>query len=235
MGTLSLSLPPTIVPQLPAGVSRKLMRRLIVGTDLGVGSRVLVTGRAADDMVEFLVRLGLSAAALTGSADQPATTDTSREKQIRCQRETELTADELTWDLVLGLGLDAYEGSLLAAEALHTTADLLASLRPLGRLILLVPIHGDGCAAGGHAASCFVRHMSSFAGAVEISGVTDGLVGVDPLGWIVGRRPRQDHLLAGLRTPEAAPSRFGWHEQAEAAVRAEGCCRLRSASVRSAA
>ena len=58
----------------------------------------------------------------------------------------------------------------------------------------------------------------------------DGLAAVDPLSWIVGRRPRPGYLLAGLRLPHEPLSRFEWHDQAERAIQPEDCCRLKAAS-----
>jgi hypothetical protein len=235
MGTLNLAMPPSTVPGLPPGLSRRLLRRLIVGHGLGVGSRVLVAGRDTAALVGFLGRLGLIAHASesppapeSSSIDAAATGDSVAEPDPVLWEET-------GWDLVLGLDLSAYEGSLYSAAAMHATAELLSCARPGGHALLLVQSRERGFAHSGHAASCFLRHLSHFPGSLLAGEFSNGLVPVDPLAWIVGRRPRPGCLLAGLRLPDDPRSRFDWHDQAEHGIRPENCCRVNAVAHRRSA
>ncbi|HUG94167.1 MAG TPA: hypothetical protein VML55_25285 [Planctomycetaceae bacterium] len=227
MGTVDLS-PLPAAALLPSGFPRRVMRRLIVGSGLGVGSRVLLAGRGAAALLPFFEGLGLAATGCDDDdAEAAAHQAAAANGELPAGRFAARSAhDEPAWDLVLGIELSAWDGSLFAGRALHATANLLSCTRPDGRAVLLVRFGEGGCAAGGHTASCFVRHLSHFRGDLDVCDFPEGLARVDRFAWIVGRRPRPGCLLAGLRVPAVPPSPFGWHEQAEAAVRHENCCRL---------
>ena len=227
MGTLNLAMPPSAVTGLPPGLSRRLLRRLIVGHGLGVGSRVLVVGRQTSALVDFLNRLGLVAHSSQTVDAEPS--PQKGERRIADDAADELAWDEGGWDLVLGFELTGYDASLSAADALHATAELLSWARPGGYALLLMRTGQPGFAGLRHSPSCFVRHFSQFNGTLVSDEFPDGLAAVDPLSWIVGRRPRAGYLLAGLRLPLAALSRFEWHDQAERAIQSEDCCRWKAA------
>jgi SAM-dependent methyltransferase len=178
--------------------------------------------------VRFFHRLGLTASGFEESRDSArAARQLAPGLEFLTGSLSAFPLDEPEFDLVAATDLEAHARSLFAREALHATASLLSCVRPGGSAVLLVRFAEDGHAAGGHTASCFVRHLSHFSGQLEIGDFPEGVAGVDPLGWIVGRRPRPGFLLAGLRVSAEAPSQLGWHDQAEAAAsaRRDDCCR----------
>gem|GEM_PF-3477303 len=132
------------------------------------------------------------------------------------------------FDLIVAGDLEAHRGNLTGSAALLATANLLMNLRAGGRLLLLTrldPSWDD--IPGGHLRSCYLRHLSAFAGKVEMAYFPDRLTDIRTWRWMLGRQPRSGYLVARLQIPAAPRSRSSWQSTALAAAsRPQECCCL---------
>ena len=183
----------------PAGWPRRVLRHLVLGHGLGVGSRVLDTGRDSGQLVRFLNGLHLEASSLPRGDEAVAGTVASAEDR---------------YDLVIVRDLPAHRQSHSGAEAFEETADLLAQVSP-GRCLSFL-LH-DGRAVDRVAADV-ERHLRRFPGTCITTTFSEGVMPVLPWQWITGHSPHGGFAMVTLRVPAAPLSREDWQRLGRSAA-----------------
>lgn len=200
------------------------------------GSKVLVINAAPNDLTELLVFRGYDAVGLDAINQRIVTAHHSSEAPVRFVNR-ELVLPEHYFDLVIAQDLRVYQQDLSTSAAMVTTANLLSSVKPGGRLTMLIrhkPSWQDR--PGGHLRSCFQRHFQQFSVNCSARFLGDGWLRWRTWNWMLGDQPRWGHLLVSAQLPFDTLTRLQWHELALADQRAmlPACCawtRRRSGSV----
>lgn len=214
-----------------AGLSRRVLRHLIISHDLPVGSRILDVGCGRGGLVHFLHRLGFYSTGLDENRD---TIHDARRRMpsldLRHGRPDELAASpQPSFDIVLVRECSSYGENLLSSESLNATAHLLFCLRPGGLLAFLARTGGDlNEARPVHSASCYDRHLAAFSGHAETAVLPDSYA--RPGTWtslLAGRRPA-GFLTATFQLASEQRARDDWLESAAAAATSlqHACCHV---------
>ncbi|MBW3541887.1 MAG: hypothetical protein KY476_16585 [Planctomycetes bacterium] len=190
------------VPSFREGVRppRRVLRRLILGHGLGVGSRVLLVGNPLSKLLPVFERLGIRAAALEGQGDEWL-------GRLRSAK---------AFDLVLAAGGWPRCDSLFSREAFQHSAAAAGSLRPGGWLTFLDCCDDERDFA--HETRCYLRHLECFPGRVLPAEDAQN----SRWSWLPVRRPR--YVLVGLQVAAASSER--WLQLADEASMSLGgrCC-----------
>jgi hypothetical protein len=134
---------------------------------------------------------------------------------------------EQTFDVVLGRELPEHRGDLCGHEALRATAHLLATVRPLGRLILMSRLESRWSnQPGGHLKTCFQQHLECFPGLRQVSYLVDSFVDTTTWKWMLGRQPRAGFITAALTISHTRRTCREWEQLADQAAssRKQICC-----------
>ncbi|MDA0589557.1 MAG: class I SAM-dependent methyltransferase [Planctomycetota bacterium] len=168
-----LSLPgnphPDRHPTAPSGVSRSLMRELILSGRLGPGSRVLIVGCGDGELAERLIPFGIQ---VTGVDE----VDEAIDRATRLIPEAEFQSGVVPrshfddtaspFDSVVVLASSDFRRSLRRRPALRTTAGLLSGLRPGGQLHFVLTGPGGPLP---HEAGCLSKMLRLLPGTVMTS------------------------------------------------------------------
>lgn len=210
-------------------VSRRLLRYLVSGRQLGPGSRVLEIGCGTGELTRHFHRLSFDVVALDSSSKSIKTaTEELPDIDFHLWHEApDLPEAEHGYDLVLAHNLSLFGQNLSSEEVLRFTAEIASCVRPGGSLVILnrlAPTWQDQ--PGGHLQSCYRRLFSCFPGQGNTSTISDPFTDPRTWSWMFGRRPRSGYLAASLRIPLESISRKQWHQQAlrEILRPEESCC-----------
>lgn len=184
---------PMSAPPLPT--PRAVMRQLLFGHGVFVGSRVLILGDTRDGFVRYFDYLGIDVL----SVDTAAKLQQQPEEPFR-----------KPFDLILLRNFEAYRTSLFHPGAYETTGDLLSNVRPGGSLAFLdqaANLDETGKATARrperHRESCIVEHFAAFPGQVHTWHPSDGF-GLATTWNRLLRRPRPVYRIVSLRLPREA-------------------------------
>ncbi len=182
------------------------------------GSKVLVIDADPNDLTELLVYRGYDAIGLDAINQRIVTSHQASEAPIRFV-DRQLILPEHHFDVVIARNLQIYQQDLSTSSALVTSANLLSSVKPGGRLTLLVrqkPTWQDR--TGGHLRSCFERHFQHFSIGCQSRFVGDNWTHWRTSQWLLGQHPRWGHLVTSAAVPFETLTRNQWQELAQAAV-----------------
>jgi SAM-dependent methyltransferase len=211
-----------------AGLSRRVLRHLIVRHDLPVGSRILDVGCGEGRLVDFLHQLGFDATgidecerAIAGGRRHSPYLDLRH----GCANELAQTGHP-AFDIVLVRDCGGYDEDLFSARSLKTTASLLACLRPGGLLAFLARTGGHNDNAAAHSPGCYDAHLAAFPGRTETALLPDSYA--RPGTWtslLAGRRP-EGYLTSTFQIPPQQFLREEWLRLAAAASKLSrpACC-----------
>jgi len=201
------------------------LRRAVRQSELAAEAKILVLGDDVAGLTELLVYRGLSAVGVDPITQKiwGAPEETSQVQFVN----RALVLPEQQFDLVLAHAVPKYRHDLQATAACLLSAQLLASLKPGGRLSLLMPQHPtwENFPAG-HLRSCYQRHFQQFPVTSEVRFVGEAVHRLGTWRWLTGQQPRSGHLLIEARVPTPTPSKAEWQSIAIEAGRQAGppCC-----------
>lgn len=181
-------------PKLPRRLAEALFPPRIMRPD----SRVLLVG-STTRLMTWMDWLGLQADLL------PEVTPEA------CSR-----LPEAAFDIVLVQSLPQHFPSLCGTESLQATAELLAHVRPGGRLVVLgrsEPTWNQF--PTGHLRSCYARHLGCFDGLCQVYYFGDPWTNWKTWNWMVGLQPRSGFIAASLTIPEQPMERTYWTSAAQ--------------------
>lgn len=211
--TASEGSPPSILPRL-------VLRQLLRSNDIGIGAKVLDVGCGGGEFVRYLRYLSIEGSGLCESADEAAQAgDAIPNADFHSARISQsVPLAEHQFDVVLVRKLKEYQAELFSPAALAATANLLACVRPGGRLLVLmkcmVAPADDGT---GHGISCHVKQLSVFPGRCRVFGRPIGRQW-NPLQRLLSNRQVEAYLTASLQIPEDPILRAEWHRYAKQAT-----------------
>jgi SAM-dependent methyltransferase len=155
-----------------SGVSRSLMRELILSGRLGPGSRVLIVGCGDGELAERLIPFGIQ---VTGVDEA----DEAIERAARLIPEAEFQSgivprsqfDDTAspFDVVVVLASSDFRSSPRSRSALRTTAGLLSGLRPGGQLHFVLTGPGGSLP---HETDCLSEMLRDLPGTVTTTSLT---------------------------------------------------------------
>lgn len=210
-------------PPVETGIPQRLLRHLFLGRDVRPGSRVLDVGCGDGSLTRFLDQLSIHAVGVDPSAaDITRARRAAPHLEFYCSTpEQPLPLPEHRFDLAVVRNSAVWCGNLLDSRALMATANLLATLRPGGELVIVSRLEANWeNQPGGHLRSCFARHMGCFSHACKVSYLADPVTARSTWRWMLGKQPRWGYLTAAMRIPEQDLSRAAWQ-----AVAARECNR----------
>ena len=117
--------------------------------------------------------------------------------------------------LAFGASRRPYQQDLNSAGSLTASANLLSSIKPGGKLSILVrqkPTWQDR--TGGHLRSCFERHFQHFSLPCHSRFVGDNWTHWRTSQWFLGQHPRWGHLISTAVVPFETLTREQWQELA---------------------
>lgn len=190
------------------------------------GAKILVIDANPNDLTELLVYRGYDAIGLDAINQRVVTAHHSTDAPVRFV-DRQLVLPEQYFDLVIARDLQVYQQDLTTTGSLVTSANLLSSVKPGGRLSILVrqkPSWQDR--PGGHLRSCFQRHFQHFSVPCEARFLGDGWLRWRTWNWMLGDQPRWGHLTVTAQIPYETLTRVQWHELALADPQAmvPACC-----------
>lgn len=218
------------------GIPRQVLRQVIGDRGPTLGSSILDAGCGRGDLSAYLSHLGFD---VTGFDESP--------EHIARARRTIPGIDFVSgssaampiaphqYNLVIVRRLSSYLGSMFDAPALRTSGQLLASLRPGGRLIFLEQSpSGDAEAAECHREYCFARHLECFPGTVDVqNSETDRSGASGWTRWLPGTR-NSGYIIAAIEIPAQPHGRDEWLRFADASRfgKRSFCCAWSEAAAR---
>lgn len=200
---------------------RLFLRDLIVGCDLGYGSKLIEVGCGTGELAAFCDSLGIEVAGFDDQADKIAVAAASYPK-IEFHSGTlanSIPFEAGAYDAALVRGMNVYQNDLHSIEAYASTANLLSCLRPLGRLVFLFE---DSLAEIGDSNNRrqqeLSEHFSQFPGRCRPEVYAEGIGRFVSPSFLLGRRPRRGHTLLTMQVPPKPVDRLSWHTYAREAV-----------------
>jgi SAM-dependent methyltransferase len=202
------------------GLPRRLLRHLFLPEKLGLGGRLLDIGCGAGELTQFCNLLGVETVGLDERADRVTAARRAAPQLdfFHVKLDQPLPVLDQTFDIVLVRDLAVHRLSLRSADALAATANLLATVRPGGQLVLLARAdHDGGTTDDWHAPNCLARHLGTFPGSNRVVDLYDWPMPFAAITWMLGRHVRPGFRIATLTTPREAISRRQWLDFATAA------------------
>lgn len=202
------------------GLPRRLLRHLFLPQHLGMGGRLLDVGCGTGELTRFLDLLSVETVGIDAS---PAMIHAARLAAPHidyfcADPDQALPVEDHYFEFVLARDLAVHQRNLLSFEAFATTANLLATLRPDGELVLLArEDHDGGQHDDWHTPNCLAHHLSAFPGMCRVVYLNDWLTPPSAWRWIVEHQPRPGYLTATLKIPNRLISRQEWLDFAVAA------------------
>lgn len=204
---------------------RRVIRKLVRGSLLRRTRSILDVGCEDGRLVASLQARGKRAAGIDDRAGLPTALANAAEIHQRSIAGG-FPFPQHQFDLILIRHAKVYSGDLTAAESFIATANLLSSLKPRRRAVVLLQ-PGDDPAAIDSRIAMWRTHLAHFSGEVTVAPYVDGRERYLSLEWLLGRHRDINLTLLTVVTPRKAVSRLEWHKQAREAV-------LRAPAIRAA-
>lgn len=190
------------------------------------GAKILIIDNDPNDLTELLVYRGYDAVGLDAVNQRIVTSHHSTEVPIRFVNKS-LVLPEQYFDLVIARDLQLYLQDLSQISVRVTTANLLSSIKPAGKMSVLVrrkPTWQDQ--PGGHLQSCFERHFKQFGVGCESRFIGDGWTRWRTWNWLRGEQPRWGYFVANASLTFDTLTRSQWHSMAmsDQGTIAPACC-----------
>jgi SAM-dependent methyltransferase len=210
------------------GLPKRLLRHLLRISKISIGSRVLDAGCGRGELTRFLSELAIDASGIDESAERIADAQSAADHLTYvCGRAAAgVPFPERHFDAVLARDLPEHRGDLFDFQALRASAHLLATIRPLGRLIILHRVAPEwGHQPTGHRSTCYLQHLESFPGVASVSYLADSLLDATTWKWMMGRQPRAGFMIAHVALSDTIRTKRDWEQIADrAALRHRGAC-----------
>ena len=211
------------VAETHSGVSRVLLRELILAGGLGPGSRLLIAGCGDGELAERLIPFGIQVTGVDESSDRverAAAVIPQAEFQSGAVPRSQFDDQAGLFDSVLVLALSSLRGSVRSPAALRTIASLMSCIRPGGVFQFVSTGPGGGIP---HEASCLVGQLSGFPGQVTAVPVIDRRAGSCPF--------PQSFVKLQLDDCRRSPDEWGALSDRPAGDSRKPCCRFCPAGV----
>ena len=220
------------------GLPRRLLRHLFRTGKISVGSKVLDAGCGQGELTRFLDELAIDASGIDESPDGIAVARSAAGHltYLCCRSSSSVPLPAQSFDVVLARKLSEHQGNLFSREALLATAHLLATVRPLGCLILVSRLEPRWSnQPGGHLQTCFQQHLESFPGLRHVSYLVDSLTDKTTWKWMLGQQPRAGFITAALTLSQTVRTCREWEQIADQAAsgRSRTCCTWAESSAES--
>ena len=204
---------------------RRVIRKLVRGSLLRRTRTILDVGCEDGYLVASLQSRGKRAAGIDDRAGLPTPLPNVAEIHQRSIAGG-FPFPQHHFDLLLIRQAKVYSGDLTAPESFIATANLLSSLKPRRRAVVLLQ-PGDDPAHGDSRIAAWRTHLAHFAGEISVAPYVDGKERYLSLEWLLGRNRDVNLTLLTILAPRKAVSRLEWHQQARQAV-------LRAPAIRAA-
>jgi SAM-dependent methyltransferase len=216
---------PLTAPEIP----RRLFRHLIRTGNISVGTKVLDAGCGRGELTRFFDELAIDVSGADESPQRIAAAQAAAGhlNYACCRASIAVPFPEQSFHVVLARELSEHRRDLLSHEALRATAHLLATLRPMGCLIVTSRLEPSWSnQPGGHLQTCFQQHLECFPGLCQVSYLVDSLVDATTWRWMLGQQPRAGFVTAALTISPTRRSCREWEQIAEEAAsgRKQHCC-----------
>jgi len=216
-------------PLTAPGLPRRLLRHLVRIGRISIGSKVLDAGCGGGDLTRFFDELAIDVSGIDESPERiQAAKSAAGHLDYACSRASmAMPFPEQSFDVVLARELPEHRGDLFRREALRATAHLLATVRPLGCLIMISRLEpGWSNQPGGHLQTCFQQHLEWFPGVRQVSYLVDSFVDKTTWKWMLGRQPRAGFTMAALTISQTRRSSREWEQIADQAAASHNqlCC-----------
>ena len=203
-----------------------VLRRFVQPRSLLPGARLLTLGEETLSLLPILAQRGWHASGVDPHTQRILAGEGLPSESVRFVNRS-LVLPEQHFDAVLVRDLRGSHNDLAQLPAYLQSAQWLASLRPGGRLAVLIrrqPTWQEQ--PGGHLRSCFERHFKAFPGATRIRFLGDDLTYWRTWNWLSGDQPRWGHLLVEHRIPEEPRAAQAWRKAAIQAAPGQppSCC-----------
>jgi SAM-dependent methyltransferase len=204
---------------------RRVIRKLVRGSLLRRTRTILDVGCEDGRLVASLQSRGKRAAGIDDRGGLPAVLPNVAEIHQRSIAGG-FPFPQHYFDLILIRHAKVYSGDLTAPESFIATANLLSSLKPRRRAVVLLQPGDDPTYVDSRIAA-WRTHLAHFAGEVTVAPYVDGRERYLSLEWLLGRNRDINLTLLTVVAPRNAVSRLEWHQQARQAV-------LRTPAIRAA-
>ena len=216
-------------PLTAPGIPRRLLRHLVRLGKISIGSKVLDVGCGRGELTRFFDELAIDASGTDESPERIAAAQSAaRHLAYACCRSSiAVPFPEQTFDVVLARELPEHRGDLFSQEALRATAHLLATVRPLGCLILMSRLEPQWAnQPGGHLQTCFEQHLECFPGLRQVSYLVDSFADATTWKWMLGQQPRAGFITAAMTISQATRTCREWEQIADQAASSHKqiCC-----------
>jgi SAM-dependent methyltransferase len=204
---------------------RRVIRKLVRGSLLRRTRTILDVGCEDGNLVASLQSRGKRAAGIDDRTGLPALIPNIPELHQRSIAGG-FPFPQHYFDLILIRHAKVYAGDLTSPESFIATANLLSSLKPRRRAVVLMQPGDDPTYVDARVA-VWRTHLAHFGGEVSVAPYVDGKERYLSLEWLLGRNRDINLTLLTILAPRKAVSRLEWHQQARQAV-------LRAPAVRAA-
>lgn len=213
----SLSDSPLVRTELP----KTVLRHVVMGHGLSVGSRVLVAGCINGNLVRFFDYLGMDACGLHASESEIETARMAAPDHefYHWRPDEPLQLPEREFDFVLVKNDSTSLETATPIASFAATADLLARLVPGGHLCFVSSVGSSRLGKSvDQPAVRYERQLSSFPGTFKTTRLGNGLNRLFRRSWIFGSENATEYSVASLKTPPKPYSLGEWHRFADAAA-----------------
>lgn len=211
----------------PPGVSRTLLRFLLLGQGIGPGARILDVGSGCANWVRSLRWLGLVASGLGNvPADATAARTACPEADVRwTPRLSRVPWESHAFDVVVVRDRPEWSGSLVGPTVRDALASLLSVVRPGGRLIVAQRLpQGRRDESAGHGPECHAQSLEHFPGRTSQHSFGDGIADPGAWRWLLGFGARPGWRATVHRVPPIAVAASEWSRHAGAVLSSAACC-----------
>jgi hypothetical protein len=175
------------------------------------GAKVLVIDHDPKHLIELFVFRGYDAVGLDAVNQRIVTAHHVPDAPLRFVNKA-LVLPEHYFDLVIARDLQLYQRDMSQTATRVMTANLLSSLKPAGKMSVLVrqkPTWQDS--PGGHLKSCFERHFQQFGVSCQGKFIGDGWSRWRTWNWLIGEQPRWGYFVANATLTFDTLTRAQWH------------------------
>jgi len=211
----------------PLVLPPRLLLRVLTAQRLPLGSRILVVGCGRGELISFLDEMSFDVDGVDDSTEVVAASRQILPRfEIRFVRLSEaLPIAEHEFDLVLVQDISAYHGNLLDFSCRKATANMLASLKPNGRLVFIRRSVGGWEELPQHDERCWTRHLACFPGDVKVARYPDTWLSGLPRLWGNRHKPRPGYYTVTFDSPLRLLDQPTWQDYARRGLMTgQGAC-----------